>query len=120
MKKKLYYAYIIGSLSGTLYTGITSRLMPRAWEHNNKVDRGFTTKYNVDRLLYYETYTSVISAITREKQIKGMRRAKKVALIQSINPTWKDLSREWFETVPAGRDSSPAARNDASTPEKQS
>jgi putative endonuclease len=118
MKKKLYYVYITGSLSGTLYTGVTSRLQARAWEHKNKVDAGFTAKYNVDRLLYYETYSSVISAITREKQIKGMRRSKKIALVESINPSWKDLSREWFESVIAGSDSSPAARNDASrTPE---
>ena len=109
----------MGSLSGTLYTGITSRLTPRAWEHKNRVNAGFTAKYDVDRLLYYEQYSSVISAITREKQIKGMRRSKKIALIQSINPSWKDLSREWFESVSAGRDSSPAARNDASRGEEQ-
>src|SRR5262245_16366682 len=103
MKKKLYFTYIMGSLSGTLYTGITSRMVPRAWEHKNKVDPGFTAKYDVDRLLYYETYSSVISAITREKQIKGMRRSKKVALIESVNPSWKDLSKEWFESIPASR-----------------
>jgi putative endonuclease len=119
MKKKSYFVYIMGSLSGTLYTGITSRLTPRAWEHKNKVNAGFTAKYDVDRLLYYEQYSSVISAITREKQIKGMRRSKKIALIQSINPSWKDLSREWFESLSAGRDSSPAARNDASNGKEQ-
>ena len=120
MKKKSYYVYITGSLSGTLYTGVTSRLQARAWEHKNKVDPGFTAKYNVDRLLYYETYSSVISAITREKQIKGMRRSKKIALVESLNPSWKDLSREWFETVIAGRDSSPVARNDTSRAEELS
>jgi putative endonuclease len=103
MKKKFYYVYIMGSLSGTLYTGITSRLSRRAWEHKNKVDYGFTSKYDVDRLLYYETYSNVISAITREKQIKGFRRSKKTTLSQTINPSWKDLSREWFEEA---RDSS--------------
>jgi putative endonuclease len=96
----------MGSLSGTLYTGITSRLTPRVWEHKNKVHGGFTAKYGVDRLLYYEIYANVVSAITREKQIKGMRRSKKIALIQSLNPTWIDLSRDWFESHSHGRDSS--------------
>src|SRR6266850_2794017 len=114
MKKKLYHVYIMGSLSGTLYTGITSRLQARAWEHKNKLERGFTAKYGVDRLLYYETYSQVISAISREKQIKGMLRSKKIALIESLNPSWKDLSKEWLESPSAGRSSSPLARNEAS------
>ncbi len=90
-----YYVYIMGSFRGTLYTGVTNNLMRRVYEHRLKLVDGFTKKYNVSKLLYYEATTDVESAITREKQIKGWVRRKKVGLIESVNPYWKDLANSW-------------------------
>jgi putative endonuclease len=90
-----YYVYLMGSYRGTLYTGVTNDLMRRVYEHQNKLVDGFTKKYNTSKLLYYEATTDVESAITREKQIKGWVRRKKVGLIESVNPYWEDLSQTW-------------------------
>jgi putative endonuclease len=95
---KEYYVYIVTNRSKTLYTGVTSNLMRRVQEHKEKLIEGFTSKYNVHSLVYYESTSNVHTALAREKQIKGWLRAKKIALINSINPEWKDLSEEWFET----------------------
>jgi putative endonuclease len=81
--------------SRTIYTGVTSDLPRRVYEHKNKLIPGFTSKYHIDRLVYYESTEDVESAIAREKQIKGWLRTKKVALIESINPEWLDLSVDW-------------------------
>jgi putative endonuclease len=81
--------------SKTLYTGVTSNLMRRVYEHKSKLINGFTKKYNIDRLVYYEVTSEVTSAIAREKQVKGWLREKKIALIESANPQWRDLSEEW-------------------------
>jgi putative endonuclease len=89
-----YYVYIMTNNSGTLYTGMTNDLQRRVFEHKNKLGEGFSKRYNLNRLVYYEITSDVNAAIAREKQIKGWRRAKKLALIQSVNPTWKDLSEE--------------------------
>ena len=95
---KLYFVYILTNASRTsLYTGITSTLPDRIDEHKSKAYSGFTSRYNVNRLVYYEAFSRVDDAIAREKQIKGWRRAKKVALIESMNPRWDDLSRTWAE-----------------------
>ena len=93
---KEYYVYIMTNQSRTLYTGVTSDLMRRVYEHKNKLVPGFTSKYNITRLVYYESTSSIHSALAREKQIKGWLRAKKIALIESMNPEWKDLSEGWF------------------------
>lgn len=93
---KEYYVYIITNKSRTLYTGVTSDLMQRVYQHKNKLIKGFTSKYNIQYLVYYETTSNIYSAIEREKQIKGWLRAKKTALIDSMNPEWEDLSEEWF------------------------
>jgi putative endonuclease len=93
--EKNYYVYIMTNRSKTLYTGVTNDLMRRVYEHKSKMVEGFTKKYNITRLLYFEETSEVQSAIAREKQIKGWLRAKKVALIESKNPEWKDLSEEW-------------------------
>ena len=82
--------------SRTLYTGVTSNLIRRVDEHKNKLIDGFTKKYNITKLVYYELTNEVTSAIAREKQIKGWLRKKKIALIESVNPRWKDLSEEWM------------------------
>jgi putative endonuclease len=83
--------------SRTLYTGVTNDLIRRVYEHKNKLVKGFTSKYNIQFLVYYESTSSIESAIEREKQIKGWLRARKIELIDSMNPEWKDLSEEWFE-----------------------
>jgi len=95
MAMKQYFVYIMTSASGTLYTGMTNNLERRVFEHKHKLSPGFTQKYNVNRLVYFETFSQVQDAIAREKEIKGWIRKKKVVLIESVNPTWVDLSEEW-------------------------
>ena len=94
---KTYYVYIMASKSGTLYLGITNNINRRVHEHKNHLIPGFTDKYDVDRLVYFETITGSSSAIKREKQIKAWSRQKKVALIDKLNPDWNDLSADWFD-----------------------
>ena len=89
---KNFFVYIMASKSGTLYTGVTSNIKKRVYEHKNNAADGFTKKYKVHNLVYIETLNDVYSAIAREKQIKKWRREKKVKLIDSFNPEWKDLS----------------------------
>jgi len=86
----------MGSESGTLYVGMTSEIKKRVYEHKNHLIPGFTDKYNIDRLLYVETMGEPTSAINREKQIKAWRREKKVALIDSQNIAWNDISEDWY------------------------
>jgi len=93
---KRYYVYIMTSRSKTLYTAVTNDLIRRTYEHKNKMVEGFTKKYTITKLVYFEETNDIKSAIIREKQIKGRLRSKKMALIESINPQWKDLSEEWF------------------------
>lgn len=81
----------------TLYAGVTNDLMRRVYEHNNKMVEGFTKKYNITKLVYYEETNDIQAAIAREKQIKGWLRSKKIVLIESVNPQWKDLSENWFK-----------------------
>ena len=86
------YIYILfNQRNGTLYVGVTSDLVRRIYEHKNKMVDGFTKEYNVDKLGYYEVYDDIVSAIEREKQIKGGSRKKKLDLIESLNPEWTDL-----------------------------
>ena len=92
-----YYIYILTNYSKTLYTGVTNNLIRRVYEHKQKLIAGFTQKYNINRLVYYEETSDVREAIAREKQIKGWLRAKKIALIESMNPEWHDLSAGWYE-----------------------
>ena len=95
MCEKRYFVYILASPSKTLYTGITNNLRRRVREHKELRAHGFTSKYNIDRLVHFESFGDVRNAIEREKQIKAWTRAKRVALIESMNPKWNDLSREW-------------------------
>jgi putative endonuclease len=90
-----YYVYIMTNRSGTLYTGVTNNLMRRVFEHKHHLIEGFTKKYNITRLIYYEVTDDVRLAIRREKQIKGWVRKKKTALIESMNPEWNDLGEDW-------------------------
>jgi putative endonuclease len=82
-----------------LYTGVTSKLGERVWEHKNHVVKGFTSKYKLDRLVYYEQFADPISAITREKEIKGWRREKKNELVRNLNPKWEDLCESLFGDI---------------------
>ncbi len=89
---KQYYVYLICNKNNTtIYTGITSDLKRRIWEHKNKITKGFSNKYNLYKLLYYEIYQDPENAIIREKQIKSGSREKKIELIESMNPKWIDL-----------------------------
>jgi putative endonuclease len=88
------YVYILASRSRMLYTGMTNNLAHRLRQHRNKEIPGFTRRYNVTRLVYYETYDRPRDAIAREKEIKGGRRAKKVSLIEADNPIWEDWGDE--------------------------
>ena len=98
---KMFYVYILSSLSGTLYTGVTNNLEHRIYQHKHKLIDGFTKKYKVDRLVYFEETADINAAIEREKEIKGWRRSKKIALIKTVNPKWEDLAADWFE-LPSG------------------
>ena len=93
MASRHYYVYIMSNRSKTIYTGVTNNLERRVYQHKSKQMQGFTAKYNLTRLVYYEETADVISAISREKTIKGWLRAKKIALIESVNPSWNDLAR---------------------------
>jgi len=92
---KQYFVYIMSNKSRRLYVGITSKLFRRVFQHKNKLLPGFTARYNFDVLVYYEEFSQVPSALTREKEIKGWRREKKLKLILAENPDWSDLSLEW-------------------------
>jgi putative endonuclease len=89
------YTYIMGSTSGTLYTGVTSDLYARVHQHKTGALAGFAKQYNCTRLLYSEEFTDIRCAIAREKQIKGWRRERKLDLIRTINPEFKDLALNW-------------------------
>ncbi len=93
-----FFVYILASKSRVLYTGVTNDLYRRVAEHKTRQVPGFTARYNVNRLVYYEEYSRIQDAIAREKQIKGWLRRKKVALIESQNPEWNDLSEGWYES----------------------
>ncbi|HWF92988.1 MAG TPA: GIY-YIG nuclease family protein [Terriglobales bacterium] len=93
-KRRSYYTYIMGSLSGTLYVGVTRNLHKRVFEHKSHKREGFTSRYGIVRLLYWESYDDVHKAIGREKQLKGWRRDRKIALSQSVNPHWADLAKD--------------------------
>jgi putative endonuclease len=101
---KHFYVYIMTNRprSHILYTGITGNLLRRVFEHKNKVLPGFTTRYNLTRLVYYECFAYPDAAIDREKEIKGWRRSKKIRLIESVNPRWYDLAERWADVYKPG------------------
>ena len=103
---KVYFVYIISNRSKTLYVGVTNSLIRRVHEHKLGIGSKFAAKYKLDRLVYYERYEDIHRAIGREKQIKGWLRIKKIALIVSINPGWRDLSLEWYRQHPFEPDAS--------------
>ncbi len=101
MHEGSYFTYIMASRSHTLYIGVTGDLHKRVFQHKWKEHDGFTARYNCDRLVWFGGHQDVQRAIAREKEFKGWRRSKKIALIESSNPGWIDLSRDWYEYEPA-------------------
>ncbi len=98
-RDKSYYVYIVASKGRVLYVGVTGFLYSRVLQHKSGEFEGFTKRYNVIRLVYYESFKYVNNAIARETEIKKWNRAKKVALIERVNPTWEDLAAEWGKTA---------------------
>lgn len=95
-----YYVYIMSNRTRTIYTGVTSNLEGRVAQHKAKKIEGFTKKYDTTSLVYYEEFPNALEAISREKQLKSFRRAKKTALIKSLNPKWQDLAEDWETDAP--------------------
>ena len=93
-----YYVYIMSNKTRMIYVGVTNDLERRVYEHKNKLVPGFTSRYNLDKLVYFDSTNDITAAIEREKEIKGWVRRKKTALINSMNPEWKDLAEEWYNT----------------------
>ncbi len=91
---KTYHVYIMASASRVLYVGVTNDLLRRVREHQQKLVQGFSSRYRVSELVYFEPFGQIGAAIAREKQIKGWLRARKIALIEGFNPRWKDLSAD--------------------------
>jgi putative endonuclease len=108
--RKSYCVYILGSLTGTLYIGVSGNLHKRVFQHKFHHFEGFTHRYDVTRLFYWESYGEVYKALARETQLKKWRREKKVALIVRSNPQWLDLAAEWYPWMKSGegRDASTA------------
>jgi putative endonuclease len=96
---KSYFVYIMSSQGRVLYIGVTSKLEGRVFQHKAHFFGGFTAKYNVSNLVYFERYSNVYRAIGREKELKGWLRQKKFSLIESTNPNWKDLSYGWYQKI---------------------
>ncbi len=97
MQRHYYYVYIIcNKKNGTLYTGVTKSLIKRMWEHKNKSYDGFSKKYNLTKLVYFEVFHDIHNAISREKQIKSGSRKNKLKLIEKINHQWEDYSKDWY------------------------
>ncbi len=97
VKGYIYYVYIMASRSLNLYTGVTNSVFRRALQHKKGEIEGFTKRYHINRLVYYEVFHHIGNAIAREKQIKSWTRAKRLALVRSKNPTWQDLAEGWGE-----------------------
>ena len=92
-----YYVYILTNTNNrVMYIGVTNNLQRRLYEHKNQLVAGFTKKYNIHKLVYFEITTDILSAIEREKQLKGWKRDRKNELVESMNPKWEDLSEKWI------------------------
>ena len=92
-----YWVYILANIHHTLYIGVTNDLQARLFEHKNDLSPGFTSKYGINQLVYFESTNDINEAIAREKQLKGWLRTKKLALIESVNPEWEDLAKDWLD-----------------------
>lgn len=92
-----YFVYIAASPSRTIYIGVTNNLERRMYEHKHRIFKGVTAKYGVDRLVHTEGFAHIDDAFAREKELKGWRRDRKIALIEAENPKWRDLSHDWWD-----------------------
>jgi len=97
---RTYYVYIMASRSRVLYTGVTNDIVRRVDEHKRSLTPGFTSRYDITRLVYFEDFGDVRDAIAREKQLKGWVRSRKIQLIEEKNPTWEDVAAHWFPEPP--------------------
>ncbi|MFH1171781.1 MAG: GIY-YIG nuclease family protein [bacterium] len=103
--RKSYYVYILASgRNGTLYIGVTNNLMRRMFEHKMKLHKGFTERYSVDQLVYFEETSEILEAIRREKQLKRWNRRWKLELVEKYNPNWHDLAKDWFRGMSGSSD----------------
>ena len=109
--EKIYYVYILASRSRILYVGVTNDLLRRISQHRNGLAEGFTSRYRIHRLVYYEAFRDVRVAIAREKEIKGWRREKKTVLIESKNPAWEDLAGEFLGRLRPQEKADPSLRS---------
>lgn len=100
MEGSQYYVYIMSNASRTLYIGVTNDIDRRVYEHRNKTADGFTKRYNITKLVYFEIFSDIKQAIAREKELKGWIRKKKISLIISVNPKWDDISKQWGQDEP--------------------
>jgi|SRR5712671_585914 len=107
-----YWTYIMASVSRVIYVGVTNNLERRVWEHKSKAVEGFTTKYNCTKLVWFEVFREIRDAIACEKRIKGLLRAKKMALIEEKNQCWRDLSEGWYQEAPAKNDRDSSLRSE--------
>jgi putative endonuclease len=113
IRVKEYYVYIMANEARTLYMGVTGNLEGRVYQHKNKLVKGFTSKYGLHKLVYCASTNDVREAIAEEKRIKGWSRAKKVALIEEMNPGWEDLSATWYSNnKQPGKDSDSSLRSE--------
>ena len=94
---RTYYVYILANKGGMLYVGVTNDILKRVYQHKRTQGSRFTTKFHINRLVYYEEFGEITLALEREKEIKKWRRSKKIALIESSNPRWRDLSADWYD-----------------------
>ena len=94
--ERKYYVYMLASRTRRLYVGMTNDLERRVWQHQTRANDGFTSQYNIERLVWHESTSQVLDAIAREKQVKSWRREKKIELIEADNPSWADLARDWY------------------------
>ena len=92
-----YYVYILTNATRTLYVGVTNDLLRRVYEHKRGLSDGFTRRYSIHWLAYYEETSDIEAAIAREKELKGWRRSKKIDLVNTMNPRWRDLSHGWYD-----------------------
>ena len=118
MRGKQFFVYVMtnGPKSAVLYIGITGDLRRRVWQHKTNHTPGFTSRYNLHQLVYYESFVYPDAAISREKEIKGWRRSKKIALIESMNLRWEDLAKDWQDMYKP--DPQPIAGRSLAPPEK--
>jgi putative endonuclease len=104
MSRNRYFVYVLTNTSRTLYIGVANDIVRRVYEHKNKLVSGFTSRYNVSQLVYFEETSAVQAALMREKEINRWRRSKKTHLINSVNPKWTDLSAAWYtDEIPRSR-----------------